>query len=313
MINLKVLKIFLFLAFVFFGSGLALAQNLNLEPEIESVFSLYPSKIEIELGPGETSIKSVQLVNNLGYDAVFDISVEDIGPSKNLNEPAFLYGDDRGPFAIFDLVELPYRSIAVKNGETKKITFQVKGSSSTDVAGRYGVVLFSVSQAGGDQANTKVVSRLGATLLLKSDGLENPSGYVHSFDVLGNAVRFYDKSKPVLGQVTFVNDGNIYLNTYGIVVAKNIFGKEVGFVELDPWYVLPGGIRLREFNFENNFKFGLYKLEARINRGYDDKIDYLTTRVLVLPSPLVSVVIVAILIGLLVWFVSKRKGFYNHD
>lgn len=276
------------------------------------LFSLYPAKIEASLNSGDKVLKSIKVINTLGYDAVFSLSVEDIGPSANIKEPATLYGEVDGPFTVRNLVTLPYKTIAIKDGETKTVPIQISAPKVNDLGGRYGVVLFSVSSDGGDSGqSTKIVSRLGATLLIKSTGELKESGQVVSFGVIGRGVRFYNPEEPVLAQVTFKNDGNIHLNTYGAVTAKNIFGREVFFAELDPWYVLPGAVRLREIPLENKLRFGPYRLEAMVNRGYDNQIDELSAWVFVFPAPWISIVLMALLIGIGVWFIARRRSQYD--
>jgi hypothetical protein len=50
-------------------------------------------------------------------------------------------------------------------------------------------------------------------------------------------------------------------------------GEEVGFVELDPWFVLPDSLRLREVAWNREVLFGRYTATAQINRSYEDIID----------------------------------------
>lgn len=299
--------LFFVLSFMVGGASNVSAQELPINLPDGSVFSLYPAKIEVALKPNEKVIKTIRVINTLGYDAVFNLSVEDLGPSNNINEPAVLYGDAEGPFTVRNLVGLPYQSITIRSGETKIVPVQISGPTVSDLGGRYGVVLFSVASGDDVGQSTKIISRLGATLLIKSSGNLVESGETVSFGVIGSKVRFYDAASPLSAQVTFKNNGNIHLNTYGAIVVKNIFGGEVMFAELDPWYVLPGAIRLREVSLGNKLRFGPYRLEASVNRGYDNQIDRLSAWVLVLPSPWISVVVMALLIGLTFWFFARKR------
>jgi ABC-type multidrug transport system permease subunit len=62
-----------------------------------------------------------------------------------------------------------------------------------------------------------------------------------------------------------------------------MFGEEVGFVELEPWFVLPKSLRTRELAWDREFLFGRYTVKAKINRGYDNVIDEVSTTFWVLP------------------------------
>jgi hypothetical protein len=67
----------------------------------------------------------------------------------------------------------------------------------------------------------------------------------------------------------------------------NMFGHEVGFVELEPWFVMPASLRLREVSWDNDFLFGRYTAVAKVNRGYDDIVDEQSVVFYVLPLRIV--------------------------
>jgi hypothetical protein len=67
-----------------------------------------------------------------------------------------------------------------------------------------------------------------------------------------------------------------------------MFGEEVGFVELAPWFVLPQSLRLREVTWDREWLLGRYTATARINRGYDDVVDEMSVTFWVLPWKVVA-------------------------
>ena len=98
---------------------------------------------------------------------------------------------------------------------------------------------------------------------------------------------WYEKG-PINLSIAYENTGAVHVNPYGEVSIKNMFGEEVGFVELEPWFVLPKSLRSREFDWDREFLLGRYTVTAKINRGYDDKIDEVSTTFWVLPWKLVT-------------------------
>ena len=66
-----------------------------------------------------------------------------------------------------------------------------------------------------------------------------------------------------------------------------MFGEQVGFVELEPWFVLPKSLRSRDVLWDREFLLGRYTVTAKINRGYDDVVDEVTTTFWVLPWKIV--------------------------
>jgi hypothetical protein len=93
-----------------------------------------------------------------------------------------------------------------------------------------------------------------------------------------------------------------------------MFGEEVGYVELEPWFVLPGSLRVREFSWDREFLLGRYTVKAAINRGYDDLIDEVSVSFWVLPWKIVGgtfLILFIILFGFRAFFRTfefKRKG-----
>ena len=81
----------------------------------------------------------------------------------------------------------------------------------------------------------------------------------------------------------FKNTGSIHLAPYGEIRIRNIFGEEVGYSELDPWFVLPNATRLREITWNREFLFGKYTATAYINRSYNDVVDEMSFTFWVLP------------------------------
>jgi hypothetical protein len=79
----------------------------------------------------------------------------------------------------------------------------------------------------------------------------------------------------------------MHLAPYGELRIRNIFGEEVGFLQLDPWFILPKSERLREVSFDRELLFGRYTVTAHISRSYDDIIDEDSFTFYVLPWKMV--------------------------
>ncbi len=86
-----------------------------------------------------------------------------------------------------------------------------------------------------------------------------------------------------------------------------MLGNEVGYVELDPWFVLPKSIRTRDITWESEFLLGRYSITANINRGYDNHIDSQTIHIWVVPWQLLVTVfgVLFVIIFIFRWFFSR--------
>ena len=106
-------------------------------------------------------------------------------------------------------------------------------------------------------------------------------GKTLSIDTVGDTSLY--QAGPIELAVLFENTGSVHTNPYGEISITNMFGEEVGFVELEPWFVLPKSLRSREVSWNREFLLGRYMVTARINRGYDDVVDEVTTSFWVVP------------------------------
>jgi hypothetical protein len=134
------------------------------------------------------------------------------------------------------------------------------------------------------------------------------SGQVTDFSTVPKK-SWYTKG-PLNFGVLFENTGSMHLNPYGSIRVQNIFGEEVGFIEIQPWFVLPKSLRLREVNWDRELLLGRYTITAEINRGYDDIIDTKVTHVWVLPWQFLLGVFVSIFaLFIIIKFITNRFEF----
>jgi hypothetical protein len=112
----------------------------------------------------------------------------------------------------------------------------------------------------------------------------------------------------------YENTGSVHLNPYGEIRVANIFGEEVGFQEIDPWFILPKALRLREVSWDRQMLFGRYTVTAKINRGYDDIIDEKTIHIWVMPWKILLAIfaglfiVISLIRFILTHFEFKRKS-----
>jgi hypothetical protein len=160
---------------------------------------------------------------------------------------------------------------------------------NAEPGGYYGAVLASTIQDpgadSGSGARSPIVARIGTLLFINVPGPAERGSELIDFSTRDGS-RFFT-SGPVDFVIAHENTGSVHLNPYGELRITNMLGAEVGFVELDPWFVLPKSIRTREVTWNNEFLVGRYAVTASINRGYDDLVDSKTFYIWVLPWKIV--------------------------
>ncbi len=259
-----------------------------LGDEVYGDFVLGPGKVELQVKPGETKVVEITVSNRTGGDRIFEISAEDASGSSDPTQTLILLGTDRGPYSMKDYVSVPAPRFTLGHNKRARIPVTVSIPPDAEPGGLYGSLLVStVSQeakAGGDegtQPQSAVVARIGSLFFITIPGPVEREGSLSEFGTIPPK-NFYQKG-PIQFGILFENRGLIHLAPYGELRVTNMLGEEVGFVELEPWFVLPKAKRLREVTWNRDFLFGRYTATAQINRSYDDAIDTISYSFWVLP------------------------------
>jgi hypothetical protein len=292
-------------ALVSLANGASAYQIQDLpDTEVKGDVVLGPTKIELFLDPGEKATKEIMVTNRTGKDVNFVFDVEDFKGSYNPDQTIIFLGKETGPYSLKDWLKPELNKFTLKHGQRIILPVEVSIPLDADPGGHYGVV-FAVVQPpesgpkeGGEAASGQVavVSRAGTLFFVKVNGKINEDGKMTGLRVAKN---FYEQG-PIALNVSFENNGSVHLTPYGAIEIKNILGRTVGEVELDPWFVMPDSLRNREVTWEKGFLFGKYTALATINRGYGDIIDQESVSFWVIPWKIVLAGLVALF--LVVWF-----------
>jgi len=148
------------------------------------------------------------------------------------------------------------------------------------------------------------VSRIGTLFFITVPGDIEKEGELKKFST-GNDQKWYDAG-PVNFQILYENTGSIHVNPYGELRITNMFGEEVGFVEIEPWFTMPKSVRLREISWNRDFLYGKYTATVFLNRGYDDEVDEMSVTFWVIPW---KIVVAALTVLFIIFFLIR--GFFR--
>ncbi|MCA9362709.1 hypothetical protein KC851_00075 [Candidatus Kaiserbacteria bacterium] len=253
-------------------------------------FVVGPGRAEIEVSPGETVIQEISVTNRISANRIFEIEVEDITGSADGSSAVSLTGSERGPYSIRDYISFPKDSFTLDLGERARIPITITVPPDAEPGGYYGSVLISTLQAGAEQVGavprSPIVARVGSLIFLRVKGEAVVAGETQSLDLLAD--KFWYESGPIELGILYENTGSVHVNPYGELSVTNMFGEEVGFVELEPWFVLPNSLRIREITWDREFLLGRYTARALVNRGYEDIVDEVSVSFWVLPWKIVG-------------------------
>lgn len=252
-------------------------------------FVVGPGRIEVEGKPGETIVKEISVTNRISDNRSFELTVEDVEGSSDPDTTVVLLGDKNSPNTLKDYITFPKKTFNLNLGERAWIPVTITIPTNAEPGGLYGSVLISTLTSGekkDDAAmHSPVIARVGTLFFVTVPGDVKKEGYTKEISLL-NKKTWYE-SGPINLNILYENTGSVHLNPYGEIRVKNIFGEEVGFLEIEPWFALPKSLRTREITWDREMLLGRYTVTAYINRGYDDVVDEVYTSFWVLPWKIV--------------------------
>jgi hypothetical protein len=269
-------------------SGLYPVERLGESTTVIGDFVVGPGKVEVTLKPGQSKIVELLVTNRTGTDRIFNLTTEDASGSRDPNTAVVLLGSDRGPYSLKEYLSVPYTRFQIKNNERARIPVTISIPSDAEPGGYYGSMLVDTvtvpGESGdgeGEASQSAIVARIGTLFFITIPGAVEREGSLTDFGTISK--RTFFQGGPIDFGILFENTGSIHLTPYAEVRIKNMFDEEVGYLTLDPWFVLPQSLRLREFSWDRDMLFGRYTATVSLNRGYDDHIDEMSSSFWVLP------------------------------
>lgn len=278
-------------------------------------FVVGPGKVEVSLKPGESKLVEISATNRTGVDRIFKFRAEDMTGSTDLSQSVVLLGDDRGPYSLRDYLDIPDSGLLIKHGQRVRIPVRVSIPANAQPGGLYGSVLTETvtvtaeeAAASGAVSRSPLVTRVGTLFFVTVEGAVERSATLQSFGTTGNK-KFFG-SGPITFSIVHENTGNIHVTPYGELEIYNLAGESVGFVELDPWFVMPKSLRNREVTWTRELLVGKYTAILRVNRGYDNIVDESSFTFWVIPWKLAALVFVGCFVFFfLIRFIATRFEF----
>lgn len=282
-------------------------------------FVVGPGKIDVSVNRGDQKAVEMTITNRTGERRRFNITVQDATGSRNPNESIVLLGQDRGPYSLKDYLKFPHASFELNHNERARVPVTISIPPNASPGGLYGSVLVDTvaidarpGEVGGAVPQSAIIARVGTLFFVTVPGDVARDGELVGFDSVPSQT-FFTQGPIPLG-ILFENNGSVHLAPYGEIQVSNIFGEQVGFVELEPWFVFPDSLRLREVTFDRGFLFGRYTATIKLNRSYDNVIDEKLYTFYVLPVlPLFGIFVTLFLVLYVARFFFSRFEFRRKD
>lgn len=282
--------------------------------EVFNDFVVGPGKFTLEIAPGESKVVEMVISNRMGVRKRFSFSTEDAAGSADGSEAIVLLGDAKGPYTLRDYIKIPDMQFDLNHSERVRVPVTVSLPADAEPGGYYGSLIVSIvsdavdlDEEGGAKPGSVVISRIGTLFFVTTPGEIKHDGKLQKFSTVGNQWIYANGLIPFA--LVSENFGSVHLTPYGEVRIYNMLGNEVGFVEMQPWFVMPKSLRTREVSWNREFLMGRYTAVAKINRGYEDIVDEQSYSFWIIPWKL----IVPVFAGLFVFFLLLRFIFSQFE
>jgi hypothetical protein len=302
----KIITLLVVIFWVIPSAVFAVEINLLQDVPVRGDVVLSPAKVEksIDAGTGDTVFLDV--LNRTGQDQSINIEVEDFSPDDGgsgvtLGKPGAGHNS-----SLKKYLTIPKGEFILKQGEQAHVPVKIVVPKSMMPGGIYGVVLISGTPAQNTGGATKVITRMGSLFFVRVNGSVRSSGQLNSFD--------FKKEKSAF-ELIFRNDGDIYLNPYGVInVYERYSHKLVGKIVVDPWFVMPQSSRVRLIS-GGDWPAGEYTADIFLNRGYNDMVDERQTNFEIVTKrhrfsesvPVPLGILSAVVLGAMIFYVYRKN------
>lgn len=267
-------------------------------------FVLSPAKIEVVLDAGETVVKEITIINRLGRAADFKVEIEDFEGSQDKEKPAVLLGENKGQYSLRDYLKPEQTEFFLGNNQSRVLPIIISVPQGVEPGGLYSAVLISVLPEEGD-ASIKTKGRIGCLFFVRVNGQAIENGKLEKFEFIKNQ-NSANKNDLTFG-IAFRNQGNVHLNPYGYIAIKNIFGKEIERLSIEPYFTMPNSLRYLKILWQKRPSIGKYTATLFLNRGYQDIIENSQISFYVIPWQFIlASIFILLMAAFLIWFFVVR-------
>lgn len=276
-------------------------------------FVLGPGKSEFWLNPGESASKTLQITNRLGRTMVFRVEIEDFTGSETGERNVVLLGSEQGPYSLRDYIEPEIKEFSLEHGEKMNLPVKIEIPQNAEPGGLYGAAIITTSPMRPDGTNAadeaegqiQLVSRVASLFFVRVKGEAQENGRLEKFSALNNK-KFY-QGTPIKLNISYRNTGNVHLVPYGIIEVKNILGRKIEEIEIEPYFVMPNALRTYTAEWNRSSGIGYYTAHLYLNRGYQNIIDEARVSFWILPWKVITISILILIAFLLsIWWLTKN-------
>ena len=280
--------------------------------------SITPPLFQLTIGPGDSWMSSVKVVNNNTTPVSYYAQLADFDAKDETGNPTLIpltaSGESsRNTFSLASWITITSAPILVAPGSSAAIPFSIHVPENAEPGGHYGAILIGTEPLDTSSGtHIRISSFVSSLLFLRIKGDVIESGRILQFT---SNKDLYETPEANF-VLRFQNTGTTHVKPVGNIILYNMWGKERGRVDINQdngnfGNVLPQSTRRFEFSWigeSNSFDIGEYSAVVTLAYGQDGKKNITaTTYFWVVPIiPVAVTLLVTVLIIVLVAFFIRR-------
>lgn len=277
--------------------------NINVNPVYQEVI-LKPKP--------DTQYSNFKITNNTVKAQTFNLRAVDFGSLNETGGVAFIgvnNPDTSYKYGLSLWIDLEEDSVTINPGKTAEVRIKISDIKSMSPGGHYGAILVEPQNNDGRQEEPKVaVSQVISSLILA----KKIGGEVYKLDLESFEARHSALNLPSSVTLKFHNGGNVHLVPRGTVSLRDSKGGVIseGLINSGSGFVLPESNRQLITGLQERSSAwlpGKYYLDIKYRYDGNDKFQTKTEEVFYLGKITLLLPLVAVLIGVIIWRLRKRK------
>lgn len=274
-----------------------------------------PVRTDVTAKPGETKTVKVTVTNPADFSVTVRPVQNDFVAEGEDGTPALILDEDEfAPKHSLKRLLTPIENVTVPAKESVTVEVEIKVPTDIEAGGYYGALRFvPVDPETGSQVNLS--PSVASLILLTSEGDVPERLSLTDFEVQrnGRAGNFFTSAEGLQAMVRFQNDGNIHLGPFGkLSVQKgDDVVHQVDFNDKDQRdMILPDSARRWTMPLDGVGGFGHYKVSGTFTYGSTNQTVEVNTSFWIIPLWMIigAAVGLIVLIGVVVWFIVKRRN-----
>jgi hypothetical protein len=280
-----------------------------------------PPVLTMTANPGDTINTQIQLRDVSTSPLIVTSAINDFAAQGESGEPKIdVDNTETSPYSIKAWVKA-FPQLNMKSQETQKLPVVINVPKNAAPGGYWGVVRFTASPPGIDGQGVSLAASLGSLVFVRVNGDAKENMSIEQFyasEPGKDSPASLFESTPLDFVLRIKNNGNVHEQPMSQVRIKDMFGKDVGAVNinLEGKNVLPGSIRkfsapLDKGTLGTRMLFGKYTAEITTTYGSGTSKQTVTQKLdfWVIPYRL----IILIIAGLILLFFILRAVIRNYN